>query len=133
MEDKLHQGANPKLFYYARLNRKAMTEAEKILWDHLRNRKLKGFKFRRQHPIADFIADFFCLECNLIVEVDGLYHNDPEQVQYDRERTHLLNELHIKVIRFTNEDVITNLDEVLKKIEEHLIPYPSPGGEGCQP
>ena len=72
MEDHLHKGANPELFHFARLNRQVQTEAEAILWKCLRNRNLRGFKFRRQHPIADFIADFFCLECNLVVELTGI-------------------------------------------------------------
>jgi len=138
MEDNLHHNADPKLFYFARLNRKAMTEAEKILWANLRNRKLRGFKFRRQHPIADFIADFFCLECNLVVEIDGGYQNDIGQALYDKEKkTCQLNKLNIKAIRFTNEEVISDLDAVLSKIEEqlvsveHLIPGPSPAEKGA--
>jgi very-short-patch-repair endonuclease len=101
-DDNLHKGADPKLFYYARQNRQMLTDAEKILWECLRNRRLKGFKFRRQHPIADFIADFFCLECNLVVEVDGDYHNERDQKEYDEGRTYDLSELKVKVIRFTN-------------------------------
>jgi very-short-patch-repair endonuclease len=124
MEDNLHKGANPRLFHFARLNRKAQTEAEKILWGCLRNRKL-GFKFRRQHPIADFIADFFCLESNLVVEVDGDYHNELEQQQYDEGRTYELSELNISVIRFTNKEVVENLEYVLKTILNHLkSPHP---------
>jgi very-short-patch-repair endonuclease len=119
-EDNLHKGADPKLFYYARQNRKDMTEAEKILWSHLRDRRLNGFKFRRQHPIADFIADFFCLECNLIVEVDGGYHNNKEQQLYDEGRTYELKEYKINVIRFTNEEVLENTLFVLNEIKRHL-------------
>ncbi len=124
--DNLHKGANPKLFWYARQNRKVMTNAEKVLWDRLRNRRLKGYKFRRQHPIGNFIADFFCLECNLIVEVDGEYHNEESQSQYDEGRTFELNEFSVKVVRFTNKEVIDKIDFVLKEIESHLIPSPSP-------
>jgi very-short-patch-repair endonuclease len=125
MDDNLHKGADPRLFHFARLNRQVQTEAEKILWESLRNRKLIGFKFRRQHPIADFIADFFCLECNLVVEVDGDYHNEREQKEYDERRTYELGELDIKVIRFTNQEVIENLDFVLKEISNHLkSPHP---------
>jgi very-short-patch-repair endonuclease len=102
----LHKGADSKLFYFARQNRQTLTEAEKILWKCLRNRKLRGFKFRRQHPIEHFIADFFCLEYGLVVEVDGGYHNESEQKKYDEGRTFELRELKVKVIRFTNEEVI---------------------------
>ena len=120
MEDRMHHGASPKLFSYARQNRKAMTKAEKILWESLRDRKLAGHKFRRQHPIGNFIADFFCLECNLIVEVDGGYHNTIEQVQYDEGRSGELDDLNITVIRFTNEEVLDDLKTVLYKIESTI-------------
>ena len=119
-EDNLLKGANPKLFQFARENRKAMTEAETILWECLRNRRLNNSKFRRQHPIGEYIADFFCLEYNLIVEVDGDHHNDPEQTQYDEGRTYELNQLNVKIIRFTNREVIEKTDFVLKEITKHL-------------
>ena len=125
MKDRLHKGADAKLFHFARLNRQTQTEAEMLLWSCLRDRKLDGFKFRRQHPIADFIADFFCLEANLVIEVDGGYHNEIEQKQYDEGRTYELSELNIKVIRFTNKEVIENIDFVLKEISNHLkSPHP---------
>jgi very-short-patch-repair endonuclease len=125
MEDNLHKGADPRLFHFARQNRQVQTEAEAIMWSHLRNRNLKGFKFRRQHPISDFIADFFCLECSLVVEVDGDYHNEREQKQYDEGRTFELGELNIKVIRFTNQEVLENIDFVLNEISSHLkSPHP---------
>ena len=85
MGEELHKGAPSKHFYFARENRKASTEAEKKLWKALRNRNLHGYKFRRQHPIFDFIADFYCHECKLIVELDGEYHNNIEQRQHDEE------------------------------------------------
>jgi very-short-patch-repair endonuclease len=120
MEDNLHKGANPKLFHFARLNRRTQTKAEKILWKALRGRNLDGFKFRRQHPIADFIADFFCFERNLIIEVDGDYHNARKQKEYDEGRTYELRELNITVIRFTNKEVLKNLDFVIDKLLRHL-------------
>jgi very-short-patch-repair endonuclease len=121
-EDKTHKGAQARLFHYARENRQQATEAEKILWKHLRNRKLKGFKFRRQSPVADFVADFFCVECNLVVEVDGKYHASIEQGQYDQGRTYELSELKIRVVRFTNDEVCKNIRLVLKEIAKHLVP-----------
>lgn len=125
MDDNLHKGANPQLFQFARLNRQVQTEAEKVLWECLRNRKLNGFKFRRQHPITHFIADFFCLEYNLVIEVDGDYHNEREQKQYDEGRTFELGELNIKVIRFTNREVLENIDFVLESILQYLkSPHP---------
>jgi ATP-dependent DNA helicase RecG len=100
-------------------NKKESTEAEKILWEALRTKKI-GFKIRRQHIIDMFIADFVCLEKNLIIEVDGGYHNSAEQVEADNLRTQILNEIGFKVIRFTNEQVINNLNFVLENITETL-------------
>jgi very-short-patch-repair endonuclease len=119
-DNDLHKGANPNLFHFARQNRKVMTDAEHVLWDCLRNRRLNNFKFRRQHPIGDFIADFFCLECNLVIEVDGDYHNTIEQAQYDEGRTYELSGLKVKVIRFTNREVLSNIGFVLREIGKHL-------------
>ena len=124
MSQELHKDAPQKHFYYARENRKTETETERILWEALRDRKLHGFKFRRQHPISDFIADFYCHECRLIVELDGKYHNVKEQIQYDNGRTYELNELKIKVMRFTNEEVVKNLEHVVGEIGTYLLAYP---------
>jgi very-short-patch-repair endonuclease len=120
MSENLHKRARQKIFFFARQNRKVMTEAEKVLWGHLRDRRLNGFKFRRQHPIANFIVDFFCLEAHLVVEVDGEYHDETDQKAYDEARTFELSELQIKVIRFTNNEVIGNTRFVLDEIERHL-------------
>ncbi|HEX8041761.1 MAG TPA: endonuclease domain-containing protein [Chryseosolibacter sp.] len=126
MSDELHKGAPPKHFYYSRENRKMNTEAEGILWGKLRDRNLLGYKFRRQHPIADFIADFYCHECKLIIELDGEYHNEMEQIQYDTGRTYELNEFKIKVVRFTNIEVLEHLDFVLGEIGTHLSSFGNP-------
>ena len=119
-EDNLHKGAHPWLFAYARQNRKQQTEAEEILWGKLRNGRLQGFKFRRQHPIYDFIADFYCASCSLVVEIDGAYHEVTDQAAYDRERTYMLNEINVKVIRFTNREVLEKIDFVIKEISKQL-------------
>jgi very-short-patch-repair endonuclease len=81
MSDELHKGAGGDVFWYARTNRKGMTEAERILWFALRGRRLLGFKFRRQHPIDDFIADFYCHEKKLLIELDGGYHQEKGQAE----------------------------------------------------
>ncbi|WP_257879223.1 MULTISPECIES: endonuclease domain-containing protein [Prevotella] len=104
---------------YAKENRQHMTAAEKTLWSLLR-RTFYGFKFRRQHPINDFIADFICLEAKLIIEVDGAYHNEPQQQVNDRVRTDILSDMGYKVIRFTNEEVLSNPKVVLRTIKEEL-------------
>ncbi len=100
-------------------NKKESTQAEKILWEALRAKKI-GFKIRRQHIIDIFIADFVCLEKNIIIEVDGGYHNTKEQKEADELRTQILNEIGFKVIRFTNEQVINNLDFVIENITKTL-------------
>ena len=112
----LQRGTKPNLFELARQNRKSSTGAEEILWDCLRNRKLRGYKFRRQQPMGIYILDFFCLEMNLAIEVDGEYHNDEEQKLYDHERTTQLHDLNLTVLRFTNHEVITDIDNVLNTI-----------------
>jgi leucyl-tRNA synthetase len=100
-------------------NRKKQTEAENILWQELRNKKT-GFKIRRQHAIDVFLADFICIEKNVVIEVDGEYHNDPEQKKYDEQRTFVLNDMGFEVIRFTNNEVIHNTKTVVEKIKQIL-------------
>jgi very-short-patch-repair endonuclease len=97
--------------------RKEITPEEKRLWFQLRNNSL-GYRFRRQHSIGNFIADFFCAEKRLIIELDGSQHLDNKEA--DRERTAYFESLGIKVIRFWNSEVKNNLDEVMAKIEEEL-------------
>ncbi|MEO7766201.1 MAG: methionine--tRNA ligase subunit beta, partial [Ferruginibacter sp.] len=96
------------------------TEAESILWQILCGKKLDGYKFRRQHIIGNFIADFVCLSKRMIIEVDGLIHQTPENTISDEERTTELNRLGFEVIRFKNEEVIHRTDEVLNKVLHKL-------------
>ena len=100
-----------------RQNRKNPTRAEEILWEYLRKEQL-GVKFRRQHSIEKYIADFVCLEKQLIIELDGEVHN--QQVDYDVIRTKHLQELGFKVIRFQNEEVFESIEKILSKIREEL-------------
>ena len=104
---------------FAKENRKNATLAEDILWENIRNKAL-GAEFRRQHIIADFIADFVCLDKMLIIEIDGGYHSERKQKEDDELRTERLNELGFRVIRFSNEEVQFNIEEVLKKIQNTL-------------
>jgi isoleucyl-tRNA synthetase/very-short-patch-repair endonuclease len=110
---------------YAVSNRNAPTEAEEILWTQLSGKKLEGYKFRRQHIINEVIVDFVCIGKKLIIEVDGGYHNHPEQVELDKARTDFLYYQGYKVIRFTNEEVIGNIDGVLNKIRVELAHRPT--------
>lgn len=113
-----------RLIEEAKRMRKEPTDAEAALWELLRDKKL-GDKFRRQHLIDDFIVDFVCLSKNLVIEVDGGYHNDPTQKEYDQQRTLYLSEKGFKVIRFTNEEVLGNTEAVLTKIKDILVNTPN--------
>ncbi len=101
---------------FALEHRRNSTEAEEILWSKLRDKNLGGIKFRRQHIIDQFIADFISLDKHLIVEVDGLIHQMPEVKLNDNQRTERLNELGFKVIRINNENILHNIDNILTKI-----------------
>lgn len=116
----LHQGARPSTHKNANELRRRETDAEKKLWAAIRGRKLKGKKFRRQHPIDKYILDFYCHECKLGIELDGAIHNEKMNVLYDRSRTDDLNAIGITILRFKNEDVMLQMEKVLLKIEECL-------------
>jgi very-short-patch-repair endonuclease len=107
---------DPKLLQFARDMRREPAPAEQILWACLRNRRLNGFKFRRQHAVGGYITDFFCAECELIVELDGDSHEDRRA--HDEKRTELLKQRGFEVVRFPNTEVFDNLDGVLEKILE---------------
>jgi len=96
--------------------RQNMTEAEKTLWQAVRANRLNGWHFRRQQIIGGFIADFYCHAAALVIELDGEIHKS--QQEYDQERTEIIRNYGIEVIRFKNEEVITQLPQVLQKIDE---------------
>ena len=120
---KKFQTASPDRYGMLRLsaheNKRKPTLAERLLWERLRRRTL-GFQFRRQHIIGDYIADFVCIEKSLVVEVDGDYHNSPEQREYDVIRTRQLEQQGFRVIRFTNDEVIHSIEYVLNTITHNL-------------
>ena len=103
----------------AKKNRQRETAAERILWRFLRNGQL-GVHFRRQHIVGTFIADFVCLPKKVIIELDGGYHQLPDQQISDQERTEWLEGKGFKVIRFTNDEVIGNTEGVINKIKKEL-------------
>ena len=105
---------------FANENRKNPTEAECILWNYLKGNTL-GAHFRRQHIIGQFIADFVCLSHKLIIEIDGKYHQLPEQQITDAERTDWLDSKGFKVIRFKNEQIVADTDKVLNTINAYII------------
>src|SRR2546421_5212781 len=107
--------------------RKELTSAETLLWELIRNRRLLGFKFRRQHQIGRYVADFYCREAQLVIECDGSVHEGNEQRQHDHNRDVYLASQGIRVLRFTNEQVLNDTHGVLDEIAKHL---PLPLGEG---
>jgi very-short-patch-repair endonuclease len=102
----------------ARALRNSATDAEQVLWRHLRGRQLQGLKFRRQYPIAGYIADFACVEVKLVIELDGGQHT--EQTSYDTERTRRIECNGYRVLRFWNDDVLLRTAEVLDEIIRRL-------------
>jgi very-short-patch-repair endonuclease len=115
-----HFGAKPEIFDRAQQLRKKMTEAEKILWKRLRNRKFEGLKFRRQHPVGYFIVDFYCHEKRLVVEVDGSIHDLEEVKERDENREAELKNLGLTVVRFTNNEVIYHINKVLNTLRMNV-------------
>jgi len=115
---------------FSKRMRNQPTEAESLLWNGLNGKKLGGIKFRRQHIIGQYIADFVSLSKNLIIEVDGLIHQLPENKESDEQRTAWLNEKGFEVIRFTNNDILQHYENTLDKIAEKLkaAPLPPEGG-----
>jgi very-short-patch-repair endonuclease len=101
--------------------RHVMTSAEKKLWEYLRERKVLGARFRRQHPVGEFIVDFFCYEAMLAIEVDGSVHENSTQAERDVERTRILNDRGIQVLRFLNEEVLSNPEGVIEEIKKVIV------------
>jgi very-short-patch-repair endonuclease len=126
----------PKLTEYARTMRKQPTEAEARLWHFLRAKQFFGLKFRRQQPWKNYIVDFVCHEVKLIVELDGGQHNQADKLDYDQQRTAILELEGYRVLRFWNNDVLLNTDAVLEGIrlaclQERTLPLtPSHQGRG---
>ena len=111
---------NTDMHNNARNLRKDQTPAERLLWSRLRARQVSGCKFRRQHPVDKYILDFYCREAHLTVEIDGGQHADDEHKRKDDLRTSIINGKGIRVIRFWNNDVLENLDDVIAEIDAAL-------------
>jgi very-short-patch-repair endonuclease len=110
-----------KLKQAARDLRKNMTDAERLLWSKIRMKQLKGFFFSRQKPLGGYIVDFYCYQANLVIEVDGSQHFTNSGKEYDKIRDDILKNLELQVLRFTNTDVLTNIEGVVEVIERHLL------------
>jgi very-short-patch-repair endonuclease len=118
IEKSIYYGAKPESFEAARILRENMSYYEKLLWEKLKLKQISGVRFRRQHPIDFFLADFYCHEARLVVEIDGEIHN--YQGEHDDGRSAEMERSHIKVIRFTNSEVENNLEDVVKRIENEV-------------
>jgi len=123
-EYPMYFGATPDVFKKAKELRRYETDSEKLLWSKLSRNQVAGQHFRRQHPINKFIADFYCTKLKLAIEVDGSIHDLPENKRYDIGRSNILNDFGIKVIRFTNKQILNDLDNsveiILKTVTELL-------------
>ena len=108
-----------EIFQIAERLRRDMTATEKIIWDRVCKNQL-GVRIRRQHPVWKFIADFYCHEVKLVIEIDGGIHLHPETKEYDISRDIILKEFQIKILRFTNEEVNNELDLVIEKIKSKI-------------
>jgi len=120
----LHLNAKDIIFSRALSLRKKMTVSERLLWDKIRNRRINGLKFRRQHPIHLYIADFYCHEKKLIIEIDGGIHKSDEIKENDQNRSAELDRLGISVIRFTNEEILGNIDQVINNLKIFISQLP---------
>ena len=109
--------------------RSKMTNAELLLWSELKNKKVQGYRFKRQFSIDSFVVDFYCPKLKLVIEVDGNIHLKKEEIKYDDYRQNKLQALGLKVLRFTNDEVINDLKIVLERIKENLFSPPYEGGD----
>jgi len=119
MQRKMFLDASKQVFENAYALRHNMTPAEKNLWSYLRLKPL-GYKFRRQHAISKYVADFYCHAVKLIIEIDGAIHNTKETKETDNARQSFLESEGIKFLRFSNDDIDTRFDYVQTVIERHL-------------
>ncbi|WP_421872585.1 endonuclease domain-containing protein [Marinoscillum sp.] len=125
-------GASPLIFERAKALRKNLTFSERKLWQELRSNKILGLRFKSQHPIGEFIADFYCHKLKLVIEVDGAIHLSKDQGEYDQGRTYELNQLGIKILRIKNEEIEKDLSQVVNRIKTECDQLMSPlqGGWG---
>ena len=112
IERNMFYGARKNTFQKAHFLRSKITDAEMVLWSRLKNRNIFKVRFRRQHPVDIFVLDFYCHEIKLAIEVDGRIHLKREIQEYDEGRSHDIEKFGIKMLRFTNEQILNNLNEV---------------------
>ena len=115
---------NKKLIPLARNLRKNMTTPEILLWSRLRMKQVKGYQFYRQRPIGEYIVDFYCPQADLVIEIDGAHHFEEHGLLSDKEKNEFLKNCGLKVLRFTNNEVMSNIAEVVEQIESDLLKSP---------
>ena len=116
----LFYGASAFTLQKAKELRKRLTPAERKVWQVLKNKQLDAYKFRRQHPIYKYIADFYCHELGLVIELDGGVHDGLEQKEHDLNRDQVIQEFGIRILRFKNEEVMGDVGEVIRQIKGFL-------------
>ena len=125
---KMYYGASRDTLTRAAQLRSRLTESERLLWERLRNNQISGYKFRRQHPIASYVADFYCHKAKLVIEVDEIYHEQGRQRMSDGLRTKELEFLGLSVLRFSDRQVKENIELVVEAIRTHLPTFSQSGG-----
>lgn len=115
-DHSMFKGAPPESFEKAKTLRNNMTPAEMKIWDILNKEEFRHYKFRRQHPINIYIVDFYSHPLKLIIEVDGEYHNLASQIEKDLERSEILKSHGLRIIRFTNDEVLNQIEKVKETI-----------------
>jgi len=116
--DHLSYGKNLKtLSRQLRIN---STDAEKLLWSKIRKKQIKDYQFFRQKPIGNYIVDFYCKDANLAIEIDGGQHYENENIEADKRKDKFLENLGLRIIRFTNLDILKNINSVVEKIYNEL-------------
>jgi very-short-patch-repair endonuclease len=117
----MYYGAKPELFEFAKRMRYAPTPAEHVMWEILNTGELSQYKFRRQHPIGNFIADFYSHRLVLVIEIDGGYHLETAQKEFDIIRDEDMHRLGISVLRLKNEEVISGQETVMRKLKSTIV------------
>jgi very-short-patch-repair endonuclease len=120
IERNMFYGAGKSIFLKAIELRNNPTQAEMILWEQLKDKDLFACRFKRQHPIDIFIADFYCHKYKLVIEVDGEIHSNPDNNEYDKGREFEMEKYGIRILRFTNREVIENINNVIAKIKQEI-------------
>jgi very-short-patch-repair endonuclease len=118
----MHHGAKPSTFGNAKyLRYVAATKQETILWDRLKNKQVLNQKFRRQHPLASYVLDFYCDYCKISIEIDGDHHDEKAQKEYDANRSEYLNSVGIFELRFNNKNIDNDLEWVMEEIKKLIL------------